>query len=137
MKVNYGTQSQQQAHPMNAANLPQPGGHYGSNQGGIYGNNANPNYGNSNNYGDNYNDTGNYNNSSSNYGYNDPYQNYPSVSPVYKPSFDQLPPTTVIKLVNMVTKEELEDDQEFFDIIEDVRAECSEYGQVISVLIPR
>jgi len=48
-----------------------------------------------------------------------------------------MPPTCVIKLVNMVTREELEDDQEYFDIIEDVQAECSQYGKVVTVLIPR
>ena len=40
-------------------------------------------------------------------------------------------------LLNMVTTEELLDDQEFHDIVEDVRSECSRYGHVTSVYIPR
>lgn len=46
-------------------------------------------------------------------------------------------PTKVIILKNMVTVEELQDDQEFGDICEDVKEECSQHGKVLSVLIPR
>ena len=38
--------------------------------------------------------------------------------------------TTVLCLMNMVTPEELEDDEEFEGIMEDVRDECTKYGQV-------
>lgn len=37
----------------------------------------------------------------------------------------------------MVGGEELQDDLEFQDIKEDVQQECSQYGNVLSVLIPR
>ena len=37
----------------------------------------------------------------------------------------------------MVTFEELADDQEYADILDDVRSECSSYGAVVKVLIPR
>lgn len=37
----------------------------------------------------------------------------------------------------MITKEELMDDGEYKDIVEDVHGECSQYGQVAEVLIPR
>lgn len=46
-------------------------------------------------------------------------------------------PTRAMLLLNMVTTEELLDDQEFHDIVEDVRGECSRYGHVTSVYIPR
>lgn len=37
----------------------------------------------------------------------------------------------------MVTPEELRDDEEFVEICDDVKDECSQYGTVLSVLIPR
>jgi splicing factor U2AF 65 kDa subunit len=43
----------------------------------------------------------------------------------------------VIILKNMVTPEELRDDQEFAEICEDVKDECAQHGQVLSVLVPR
>jgi splicing factor U2AF 65 kDa subunit len=46
-------------------------------------------------------------------------------------------PTSVIVLKNMVTKEEVNDDAEYDDILEDVRGECSQYGHVVRVLMPR
>ena len=45
--------------------------------------------------------------------------------------------TQVLRLENMVTNEELQDDEEYEDIINDVRAECSQYGAVENVVIPR
>ncbi|KAG0295665.1 U2 small nuclear RNA auxiliary factor 2 [Linnemannia gamsii] len=46
-------------------------------------------------------------------------------------------PTNVLQLLNMISPEELEDDQEYEDIIEDIRDECSKFGQVLEVKIPR
>ncbi|KAF9114972.1 U2 small nuclear RNA auxiliary factor 2 [Mortierella sp. AM989] len=46
-------------------------------------------------------------------------------------------PTTVLQLLNMVTPEELEDDQEYEDIVEDIREECGKFGQVVDIQIPR
>ncbi|KAG0002785.1 U2 small nuclear RNA auxiliary factor 2 [Entomortierella chlamydospora] len=46
-------------------------------------------------------------------------------------------PTTVLQLLNMVTPEELEDDQEYEDILEDIRDECGKFGRVVDVKIPR
>jgi splicing factor U2AF subunit len=37
----------------------------------------------------------------------------------------------------MVTREELNDDGEYQDILEDVKAECSDHGRVMSIVIPR
>lgn len=46
-------------------------------------------------------------------------------------------PTEVLCLMNMVAPEELIDDDEYEEIVEDVRDECSKYGQVKSIEIPR
>ncbi|KAM9489316.1 U2 small nuclear RNA auxiliary factor 2a isoform 2-T2 [Clarias gariepinus] len=46
-------------------------------------------------------------------------------------------PTEVLCLMNMVSPEELVDDEEYEEIVEDVREECSKYGQVKSIEIPR
>ncbi|XP_064606448.1 splicing factor U2AF 50 kDa subunit-like [Liolophura sinensis] len=47
------------------------------------------------------------------------------------------PPTEVLCLMNMVTPEELEDEEEYEDIVEDVKEECNKYGVVRSLEIPR
>lgn len=39
--------------------------------------------------------------------------------------------------MNMVAPEELLDDEEYEEIVEDVKEECSKYGQVKSIEIPR
>ncbi|XP_041088158.1 U2 small nuclear RNA auxiliary factor 2a isoform X4 [Polyodon spathula] len=46
-------------------------------------------------------------------------------------------PTDVLCLMNMVAPEELLDDDEYEEIVEDVRDECSKYGAVKSIEIPR
>ncbi|KAM9404930.1 U2 small nuclear RNA auxiliary factor 2a isoform 2-T2 [Salvelinus alpinus] len=46
-------------------------------------------------------------------------------------------PTEVLCLMNMVAVEELVDEEEYEEIVEDVRDECSKYGQVKSIEIPR
>jgi len=47
------------------------------------------------------------------------------------------PVTDVLCLLNMVTEDELQDDDEYDEILEDVKDECSKYGAVKSVEIPR
>jgi splicing factor U2AF subunit len=47
------------------------------------------------------------------------------------------PPTEVLCLMNMITEEELVQDEEYEDILEDVREECVKYGNVVSLEIPR
>ncbi|KAH3861347.1 splicing factor U2AF 50 kDa subunit-like isoform X2 [Dreissena polymorpha] len=47
------------------------------------------------------------------------------------------PITEVLCLMNMVTPDDLEDEEEYEDILEDVREECSKYGIVKSLEIPR
>lgn len=46
-------------------------------------------------------------------------------------------PTEVLCLMNMVTPEELVDEEEYEDIVEDIREECLKYGTVRSIEIPR
>uniref|UniRef100_A0A1B6E2F3 Splicing factor U2AF subunit n=1 Tax=Clastoptera arizonana TaxID=38151 RepID=A0A1B6E2F3_9HEMI len=47
------------------------------------------------------------------------------------------PATEVLCLLNMVTPEELRDEEEYEDILEDIREECNKYGIVRSLEIPR
>jgi splicing factor U2AF subunit len=46
-------------------------------------------------------------------------------------------PTRVLQMLNMVTSEELVDDEEFGEIVEDVKEECGKYGSIVDVKIPR
>merc|ERR1712168_836858 len=47
------------------------------------------------------------------------------------------PATEILVLMNMVSEEELRDDEEYEEILEDIRDECSKYGTVRSMEIPR
>ncbi|GFY75407.1 splicing factor U2AF 50 kDa subunit [Trichonephila inaurata madagascariensis] len=47
------------------------------------------------------------------------------------------PATEILCLMNMVVPEELMDEEEYEDILEDIREECTKYGTVKSVEIPR
>lgn len=47
------------------------------------------------------------------------------------------PATEVLCLLNMVTPDELKDDEEYEDIVEDIKLECNKYGVVKSIEIPR
>ncbi|GMR33456.1 hypothetical protein PMAYCL1PPCAC_03651, partial [Pristionchus mayeri] len=47
------------------------------------------------------------------------------------------PVTEVLCLMNMVTEEELKNDEDYDDIVEDIKEECSKYGVVRSLEIPR
>ncbi|OWZ22168.1 Splicing factor U2AF [Phytophthora megakarya] len=46
-------------------------------------------------------------------------------------------PSRVIVLLNMVTPEELEDEEEYADILDDIKGECERFGAVSSLLLPR
>ena len=48
-----------------------------------------------------------------------------------------LPPTPVIRLSNMTTPKELNSDEEYMELQEDVAEECNVYGTVRCVVIPR
>mmetsp|Transcript_9833 Transcript_9833/g.16205 ORF Transcript_9833/g.16205 Transcript_9833/m.16205 type:complete len:594 (-) Transcript_9833:435-2216(-) len=61
----------------------------------------------------------------------------PSSNAAYGMVPPQMPQTRVLRLSNMVSTADLYDEAEYTDIIEDVRLECQQYGQVDSVIIPR
>lgn len=45
--------------------------------------------------------------------------------------------TTVLQLLNMVTPEELVDNTEYAEIMEDIERECSKFGTIIKIVVPR
>jgi RNA recognition motif. (a.k.a. RRM, RBD, or RNP domain) len=47
------------------------------------------------------------------------------------------PPSRVVELKNMLSPEDLENEEEYQDILEDTREECSQFGQLVSVIIPK
>ncbi|RLN66262.1 hypothetical protein BBP00_00002334 [Phytophthora kernoviae] len=53
------------------------------------------------------------------------------------PSVPLGPPSRVIVLLNMVTPEELDDEEEYADILDDIKGECERFGTVASLLLPR
>ncbi|KAJ3186164.1 U2 small nuclear RNA auxiliary factor 2 [Gaertneriomyces sp. JEL0708] len=65
----------------------------------------------------------------------------PLVSPTSVPTTSTVTgavmPTTVLLLLNMVTREELLNDDDYMDIMEDIRDECGKYGVIKSLVIPR
>ncbi|ORX95423.1 hypothetical protein K493DRAFT_219234 [Basidiobolus meristosporus CBS 931.73] len=46
-------------------------------------------------------------------------------------------PTTVLQLLNMVMPEELDDEDEYQDILEDVGEECSKFGRIVELRVPK
>jgi splicing factor U2AF subunit len=50
---------------------------------------------------------------------------------------NQLQPTTVVELKQMLTLQDLTDDAEYDDILEDTREECSSFGTLKNIIIPR
>lgn len=62
---------------------------------------------------------------------------YGGGAPIAVTGIAHLNPTRVLKLSNMVDEAEISDDQEYREIAEDVRGECSGHGAVVAVLIPR
>jgi len=56
------------------------------------------------------------------------------------PGFDmsrEITATNVLCLMNMVSAEELMDDEDYDEIFDDIREECSKYGRIRSLQIPR
>ncbi|XP_075076141.1 splicing factor U2af large subunit B-like isoform X3 [Nicotiana tabacum] len=47
------------------------------------------------------------------------------------------PPTKVLCLTNVVSADELKDDEDYEDIVEDMRTECGKFGNLVSLVIPR
>ncbi|XP_066910518.1 splicing factor U2AF 65 kDa subunit-like [Clytia hemisphaerica] len=56
------------------------------------------------------------------------------------PGFDfskEIQSTNVLCLMNMITPEELMDDEDYDEIFDDIREECSKFGRIRSLQIPR
>lgn len=49
----------------------------------------------------------------------------------------QLGTSRVVRLENMLTHEDLANEEEYEDILDDTKEECSQFGQLISVIIPK
>jgi len=60
-----------------------------------------------------------------------------AAAPPAETKTDAGPPSRVLLLRNMATAAELERDQDFQDILVDIREECERLGTVLQVLIPR
>lgn len=60
-----------------------------------------------------------------------------SLGNTYGPAATDSNATNVLLLKQMVTVKELQDDEEYGEIVEDVRDECTKYGTVKSITIPR
>ena len=54
-----------------------------------------------------------------------------------KKQTESLQPTTALQLENMVSHEDLNDDELYAELLEDVSDECNSHGAVRSVIIPR
>lgn len=63
-------------------------------------------------------------------------QNNGAQQPHFPPRITN-PPSRVVELKNMLTKEDLENDEEYNDILEDTTEECSQFGQLVNVVIPK
>lgn len=50
---------------------------------------------------------------------------------------EQQTPTRIVELRNMVTRQDLADDSDYAEIVEDTQQECSQFGQLVRVVIPR
>ena len=63
-----------------------------------------------------------------------------AVAPMPTPPSQQYtsnPTSRVVELKNMLSPKDLENEEEYNDILEDTREECSQFGQLISVIIPK
>ncbi|KAL3352883.1 hypothetical protein AABB24_020725 [Solanum stoloniferum] len=47
------------------------------------------------------------------------------------------PPTKVLCLTHVVSPDELKDDEDYEDIVEDMRMECGKFGDLVNLVIPR
>ncbi|KAJ3169575.1 hypothetical protein HDU88_000766 [Geranomyces variabilis] len=57
--------------------------------------------------------------------------------PQLLPTAGPVEPTTVILLLNMVSADELVNDQDYEELVEDIRDECTKFGNVLKLTIPR
>jgi splicing factor U2AF subunit len=61
----------------------------------------------------------------------------PAPVPEARDPLEDMLPTSVIRLSNMTTPEDLDDDELYLELREDIVDECSKYGEVKTLQIPR
>lgn len=67
-----------------------------------------------------------------------PYDQFPEIPKPILPAGDlSQSDARILLMLNMVTPEDLHDDQEYADIFEDIKEECSNFGAVEDLRIPR
>ena len=67
-----------------------------------------------------------------------PFDQFPEIPKPILPAGDVSQSTSrILLMLNMVTPEDLVDDQEYADIFEDIKEECSNFGEVEDLRIPR
>jgi hypothetical protein len=66
-----------------------------------------------------------------------PSQGGAGAAAVVAPVAVQQAPTKIVQLKNMLSPQDLENEDEYQDIMEDTREECSQFGALKSVIIPK
>lgn len=66
-----------------------------------------------------------------------PYDQFPELPRPIMPAGDSTQDARILLMLNMVTSEDLVDDEEYGDIFEDVKEECTNFGPVDDLRIPR
>ncbi|KAH8832643.1 hypothetical protein DL96DRAFT_669759 [Flagelloscypha sp. PMI_526] len=66
-----------------------------------------------------------------------PYDQFPEIPRPIMPAGDDTSEARILLMLNMVTPEDLVDDQDYSELYEDIRDECGNYGPLIDLRIPR
>lgn len=66
-----------------------------------------------------------------------PYEAFPELPRPIMPAGDAEGDARILLMLSMVAPEDLQDDDEFRDIYEDVKEECAKFGEVEDLRIPR
>lgn len=67
-----------------------------------------------------------------------PYDQFPEIPrPIMPAGKDSATDSRILLMLNMVTPDDLTDDMEYGDLYEDVKEECSNFGEVEDLRIPR
>lgn len=66
-----------------------------------------------------------------------PYDQFPEIPRPIMPAGQEVTDARILLMLNMVTAEDLVDDEEYGDLYEDVKDECQNYGEVEDLRIPR
>jgi len=54
-----------------------------------------------------------------------------------QPQRPNLPPSRVVELLNMVSENDIANEEERMDILEDTKEECEQFGKLVQVIIPK